>query len=110
MTWKGTSIPIRPPTILLNNSRVICEIERALRRGASTPRMEYGKSKIERHKLEIQETLNVLNMQNSSLGGDDRVGECASKPLADGCRDSPEVSTPQSGKSCLRLHRHCTGC
>ena len=110
MTWKGTSNPIRPPTLLLNNSRVICEIERTLRRGASTPRMEYGKSKIERHKLEIQETLNVLNMQNSSLGGDDRVGERAPKPLADDCRNSPEASTPQSGRICLRLHRHYMGC
>lgn len=49
--------------------RIIHEIEQTLRRGTSMPRGEYDKTKIERHKLEIQEILDTLSTQSQSLRG-----------------------------------------
>jgi len=38
----------------------MCEIERTLKRGATTPHIAYRKEEVEGHKLEIQEILSVL--------------------------------------------------
>ena len=40
-------------TSVLTDSRVMCEIERIIRRGASTPHTGYDKDKTEGHRLEI---------------------------------------------------------
>ena len=50
-----------------SDSRLMCEIERTLRRGANTPHTGYNKERVEEHKREIQEVLGVLNSQRSPL-------------------------------------------
>ena len=60
---------------LPTESRIICEIERTLRRGASTPHTGYNKDKVEGHRLEIQEILGTLNAPNSPSDGTPSVGE-----------------------------------
>ena len=45
----------------------MCEIERILRRGASTPHTGYDKGKVEGHRLEIQEILSTINAPSLSL-------------------------------------------
>ena len=71
--------------------RAIREIERTLRRGASTPRVEYDKAKIEEHKLEIQRILDVLRIPDLPLAGNGGVDE----PMD---VDPPNVSiTSESG-------------
>jgi len=47
--------------ISTSEPRVLCEIERALRRGASTPHTKHGKENIEGHMLEINQILGVIS-------------------------------------------------
>ena len=62
--------------------RLVCEIERTLRRGANTPRAGYNKEKVEGHKREIQEVLVVLSSQRSPLGENLSVVESAATSIA----------------------------
>ena len=55
----------------------MCEIERTLRRGASTPHTGYNKDKTEGHKLEIREILDALNVPSSLPDETLRAGEWA---------------------------------
>ena len=57
--------------------RIMCEIERILRRGASTPHNGYSKDKVGGHKLKIQEILDTLNAPSSPLDETRNVGESA---------------------------------
>jgi len=50
---------------VLTNYRLILEIERALRRRASTPHSKYNKREVEGHKLKIREILNGPSLQSS---------------------------------------------
>src|ERR1700753_520676 len=65
-------------TDLIDAFRVIGEIERTLRVGASTPRINYDKSKIEKNKLEIRQILDALSIQSSSINRGDSMDELAS--------------------------------
>jgi len=71
----------------------MCEIELTLRRGANLPRIEYGKDKLEEHKLEIQEILNVLNASSSPHDENFGVGERASRSAP----FHPQFTTKASG-------------
>ena len=76
-TWKhgtqGSGKVCRLPQlrllIILSNFRLICEIERTLRRGTNTPNTKYNKEKVEEHKLEIQGILGILDSRVSPLDG-----------------------------------------
>ena len=48
--------------------RVMCEIERTLRRGTSMPDIMYNKGKVEGYRLEIQDILGALNVLGSPSG------------------------------------------
>ena len=67
-----------PNADLNDDFRVIGEIERTLRVGASTPRINYDKSKIEKNKLEIRQILDALSIQSSSINRGDSMDELAS--------------------------------
>ena len=69
MTWKGASIYLVLSASSPSSSRVTKEIERTLRRGASTPRTKHNKGKIEGQKLKIQELRNTLNAPSAPLDG-----------------------------------------
>ena len=56
-----------PVCFLTKQYRVISEIERALKRGASMPHVKYNKGKVEEHKLEIQRILANLNAPSSNV-------------------------------------------
>ena len=79
--------------------RIIREIEQTLRRGASMPRVEYDKAKIEEHKLEIRQIFDVLLTGSGSMDEPMDV-------------DPPNVATTaESGKNCPRLvNRPCFDC
>ena len=79
---------------LLNNSRVTCEIERTLRRGANTPHAKYYKGKVEEHKLEIQELLTTLNLNAPSSNVDKRDPH-----FATAYPHTATTSAPERGKS-----------
>ena len=51
----------------LSNSRVTHEIERTLRRGVNMQRNRHNKSKVEGHKLKIQEILDALNAPSAAF-------------------------------------------
>jgi len=51
------------------------EIERTLRRGSNLPHYARNKTKVEGHKLEIQEILGTFNALSSSLHENPRVGK-----------------------------------
>ena len=53
----------------MSNSRLLCEIEEILRKGADTRHAKYDKKTVEEHKSEIQEILGVINPQSLSSGG-----------------------------------------
>ena len=91
---------------LLCNSRVFGEVVRTLRRGASTPRMEYDKGKIERHKVEIQEILGALNAPDSPPTGSNCVGQCTPQSLSTG---TVATSNSKSGRNGPRRWS-CVGC
>lgn len=51
-----------------NNSRVLCEIERALRRELDTPHAKFDREMVEGRKSEIQDILGVLSPQSLLFG------------------------------------------
>lgn len=63
------------------NPRVTLEIERALRRGASTPQAKYDMGKIEKYKSEIQDALDHLNRPSPSSNEDNGAWERTTQPL-----------------------------
>jgi len=52
---------------LPSHSRITHELERTLRRAATIPRTKHNKSKVEEHKLKIQEIFDALNAPNAPL-------------------------------------------
>jgi hypothetical protein len=76
-----------------NNFRLICEIERALRRGAGTLHTKH-KKKVEAYKLEIQGILGILDPQSSPLHEDPSVGGVDTASTAEsGTSPSPPSPT-----------------
>ena len=63
------------------NFRIALEIERTLRRGASTPHFNYDKAMIGRYKSEIQAILDYLNRPSPSAHGDNDVCEFTTQLL-----------------------------
>lgn len=90
--------PSAPAYRLTGNLSVICEIERVLRKGASMPGLEYDKSKIGGHKLEIQRILDALNAPTSFLNQDGDVGELGLQSLSLDSRDAAMVSKSENGR------------
>ena len=88
----------------------MCEIELTLRRGANLPRIEFGKNKVEEHKLEIREVLSVLNAPSSSLDENLGVGKHAPRLAPLGPQFTSNASGSKSGTSSalVRLRRPCT--
>jgi hypothetical protein len=62
--------------VVLRVCRVMSEIERTLRRLASTPHTKCSKGKVEGYKFEIQQILNILNATTTL--SDDDVGNSVS--------------------------------
>jgi len=54
-------------SLVPNNSRVMCDIEQTLRRGASVPHMKYNEDQVEIHKLEVEGILATLNTPSSPV-------------------------------------------
>jgi len=75
----------------------MCEIELTLRRGANLPRIEYGKDKVEEHKLEIQEIFNVLNPSSPPLDENFGMGKRASRLAPSGPQFTTKASGSKSG-------------
>ena len=95
--WKGVSIgpgPVCQPT--QKTSRLTCEIERTLRRGASTPHTKYDKEKVKDHKLEIQRILTTLTTPNLAL---DRNLSMDTRAPPDDPPDAAATSISESGTS-----------
>ena len=89
-------------SLLLNlpsKCRVICEIEATLKKGASTPRINYNSDKIEGCKLEIREILSALNVLGSPPGDKFDVGERAPYSAAFDFQDTATTLVSESGTS-----------
>lgn len=75
------------------------EIERTLRRTASTPHTKFNREQVEGLKLEIQQILGVLNAA-ATLPDDNIVVESATKVAEDGsCCGTPATTAAKSGAS-----------
>lgn len=64
---------------IANDFRVMCEIERTLRRGASTPYVKY-RSRVEGYVLKVQQTLRTYQALNPPFGEDPSTGQSAAHP------------------------------
>ena len=83
------------------NPRITLEIERTLRRGASTPKVKYDKGKIEKYKSEIQDILDDLNRPSLSTNGDNDVCERATQSLSVG---SSATAEPGGGSYLIMIY------
>ena len=70
---EGISITLDP--VCFHTKRSIHETKRTLRRRANTSYTKYKKGRIEEHKLEIQEMLEILNAHRSPLDTNFSVDE-----------------------------------
>ena len=84
--------PQPSPLTILNGPRLLCEIERTLRSGVNPPHTKYDKEKVEEHKLEIREILDVFNPRSPPFG--EYFGMIGSPTLV-----VPAVSAAESGTS-----------
>jgi len=73
------------------------EIGLTLRKGASLPHIEYGKDKVEEHKLEIREILDVLNVSSSPLDEIFGAGKRAHRLAPFGPQFTTKTSGSKSG-------------
>ena len=89
------------------NSRIMREIERTVRTGASMPGISYDKDKIEGKKLEIQRIIDVLNRQSSTADGNGGGDERAFQSLSLDSHSATTTSVPENGKSQPRVPRSC---
>ena len=90
-----------------SDSRLMCEIERTLRRGANTPHTGYNKERVEEHKREIQEVLGVLSSQRSPLDENLSVVESATAVVS-AASGTATTSVAKSGTSSIPLYRSRT--
>ena len=77
----------------------MCEIERILRRGASTPHAGYNKEKVEGYKLGIQEVLGILNASNSPFDGTLNASEHSTSLAPIDSHHTATASVSESGTS-----------
>lgn len=84
------------------------EIERALRRGASTPHTKYNKEKIENHILEVQQLLDTLNAQSSAP--DENLRTVEHNLALDEPHDAPTTSASEEGMSSPPHARNSVEC
>ena len=89
-------------TSIPSNSRIIYEIERIARQGASMSRIEYDNGEVEWYKLEIQEILGTLN---EALG----VGEHATDSAPIDPHHPATAPVSDSGTPLAHLRQHCMG-
>lgn len=80
------------------NCRLTREIEQTLRRGASTPHIEYSKEKVEKYKLRIREILDGFNPQSSPLDGNLSVLETTTLVASVVSGDTVDTSVVRCGK------------
>jgi len=84
-------------TSSLSNSRVMCEIERTLGRGAGIPHIKHSKGKAERHKREIQDILDILKASSSCPDEKPSTGELAHRLAPVGPEYSVAAAVSESG-------------
>ena len=89
----------------LTDSRIMCEIEQILRRGASTPDTRHNKDKIEGYKLKVQETLGTIYATSLPPNETLRVGEHATSPAPVGPHHTVIIPVSESGTSLALLRR-----
>lgn len=85
---------------IVNNSRVLCEIERTLRRGASTPYIKY-KSMVDGYVLQIQQTpgLRTYHALNLPFGEDPSTSQHDPHPMLVDPHHCATISVPEGGTS-----------
>lgn len=93
------------PFVLPNDPRSLREIERTLRRGASTPHIAYDKQKIESHALEIQQALDTLN----GLSSQDPMGERSPHLTPVSAQDAATIPVSRKGKYPYPFSPTCWG-
>ena len=91
--WEGAPIGTWAGRVPAHNSntRVLREIEQTLR--ANVPQIEYDKSKIDCHKLEIQQILGSIGTLGLSLTRDNGAEE----PMDVDSVHTPTTSNPENG-------------
>ena len=80
----------------------MCEIERTLRRLASTPHDKYNKEKAESHKLEVQRLLEIIAVPNTHPNGESVV---ESAFVLDHSGNTATTTFPENGRFFARLRR-----
>ena len=93
--------------VISTDFRLICEIERTLRRGANTSHVGYDKERVEEHKREVQEVLGVLNSQRSPLNENLSMVESATAVVSV-ASGTATTSVAKSGMSPTPLYRSRT--
>ena len=74
---------------------------------ASAPHVKYDKGEIEGKKLKIQQILDALNTQSSSLNGNEDVDRRALQSLPLDSLDASTTSASENGGSRSRFHKPC---
>ncbi|KAF9643955.1 hypothetical protein BDM02DRAFT_3175321 [Thelephora ganbajun] len=88
-------------TALEDSERVMREIKRTLRKGASTPHAKYDKGRVESHVPKIQQILDALHALTSPLGEDPSVAQRTPNPTF--VDPHAAATTPVSESACRRL-------